>query len=128
MVTPGPVPTPSLINSADCLQPLRGLGPIIRFPPRAQLCVQGSTAHNVFFLESGLVVLTVTGEDGKQHCLGYRTKDWIVGAACVLSDQSFPASVTTKAPTAVRVIHGADFLRILQENTALSLHVHRMHA
>ena len=65
------------------------------FPPGVQLFRHGDLAHEVLIMESGLVKLTRSEENGREFIIALRFSDSLLGSSTAVSAQQHPFTAVT---------------------------------
>jgi len=89
---------------------------IMEFKKNVVIFSSGDPAKNVMFLEKGLVKLTVTSKRGKTVVLTILEAGNFFGVWCLAGQARRTATVTTMAPTTVRVISKEQMLQLFRAN------------
>ena len=89
---------------------------VVEFKKNVVIFASGDPAKNVMFLEKGLVKLTVTSKRGKTVVLTILEAGNFFGVWCLAGQARRTATVTTMAPTTVRVISKEQMLQLFRGN------------
>ena len=102
--------------------------PLQAYPAGAELFQQGSTANEVFCIDSGIVKLIRLESDGQESIVDLRFPEWLVGAAAVIEEEPYPVTAVTITPCRLRRIPSRVFRHLLKSDIEFSWRVHRMHS
>jgi CRP-like cAMP-binding protein len=83
---------------------------------------QGEECTDVYYIEKGMVKLTLVSNRGKGAVLGILGHDDFFGEACIGGDAVFSTSVIALVPSIVHVIKRKSMVRMVEENPELSAH------
>lgn len=81
---------------------------------------QGEECTDVYFIEKGMVKLTLVSKRGKGAVLGILGQGDFFGEACISGDSVFSTSAIALMPTVVHVIKRKAMVRMVEENPSLS--------
>lgn len=96
------------------------------YPPGVELFQQGGRAAEVFFLETGLVKLVCSEENGRELIADIRFAGSLIGLSAVIRAQPHPMTATTASTCRLRRISEERFLALLLQDTELNLSVHQI--
>jgi CRP-like cAMP-binding protein len=85
----------------------------IEFPKNKIIFATGDIAENVFFIQKGVVKLSVTSGQGKTAVMTLLGAGHFAGVWCLAGQLRRTASATTMTPTTVNVIPKDQMLRLL---------------
>ena len=100
--------------------------PVQLYPAKAEIVKQDTPANAVYLIESGLVKLLRQTPDGNKVIIGFRHRDWLIGAPTVLLDKPYNFTVIAVIPTRLRGIPRKDFLDHIKKNEQFSWHIHQL--
>lgn len=112
--------------SAICEPP--GLSPGQLYPQGVELFSQGCALDEVLHLDSGWVKLSRVNQDGREIILELAFAGAWLGTAAVLARTQSPVSVVTCTPARVARMPAGAFREMMQRDSALSRHIHQVHA
>jgi CRP-like cAMP-binding protein len=95
-------------------------------PARAVIFRQDTPAEAVYVIEQGLVKLVRVISSGRQVIVGFRHRDWLIGAPAIFLDKQYSYTAITVLPTSLRSIPKKIFLELVKKNDQFSLRVHRL--
>jgi CRP/FNR family cyclic AMP-dependent transcriptional regulator len=83
---------------------------------------QGEECTDVYYIQKGVVKLTLVSNRGKGAVLGILGRGDFFGEACISGDALFTTSAIALVPSALYVIKRKAMLRLVEENPSLSAH------
>jgi CRP/FNR family cyclic AMP-dependent transcriptional regulator len=83
---------------------------------------QGDECTDVYYIEKGVVKLTLVSNRGKGAVLGILGPGDFFGEACIGGDAVFSTSAIALVPSLVNVIKRKSMIRLVEENPSLSAH------
>ena len=83
---------------------------------------QGEECTDVYYIEKGMVKLTLVSNRGKGAVLGIMGHGDFFGEACIGGDAVFSTSAIALVPSVVHVIKRKSMVRLVEENPVLSAH------
>jgi CRP/FNR family cyclic AMP-dependent transcriptional regulator len=83
---------------------------------------QGEECKDVYYIEKGMVKLTLVSNRGKGAVLGILGHGDFFGEACIAGDVVFSTSAIALVPSLVHVIKRKSMIRMVEENPSLSAH------
>lgn len=83
---------------------------------------QGEECTDVYYIEKGMVKLTLVSNRGKGAVLGILGQGDFFGEACIGGALVFSTSAIALVPSLVHVIKRKSMIRLVEENPALSTH------
>ena len=83
---------------------------------------QGEECTDVYYIEKGMVKLTLVSNRGKGAVLGILGPGDFFGEACIGGDAVFSTSAIALMPSVVNVIKRKAMIRLVEENPSLSAH------
>ncbi len=83
---------------------------------------QGDECTDVYYIEKGMVKLTLVSNRGKGAVLGILGPGDFFGEACIGGDAVFSTSAIALVPSLVNVIKRKSMIRLVEENPSLSAH------
>jgi CRP/FNR family cyclic AMP-dependent transcriptional regulator len=95
-------------------------------PRNAVLFLQGSLADRLYYIEQGLIKLTIVDSQGGECIVALRRPGWLLGISAVILFSNYPATATTLTKCTLRSIRREKFWEHLQNNIGLSLQMNRM--
>lgn len=111
---------------ADCVNALTALGRVRRYPRGSLLFAEGDAGNEVLLIRSGSVKVFVTSLNGREVVLEVMEAGDLLGELSAIDAEDRSASAIALSNVEVlAVAHGA-FLRRMQEDPALSVHLLRM--
>jgi len=81
---------------------------------------QGEECTDVYYIEKGMVKLTLVSNRGKGAVLGILGQGDFFGEACISGDAVFSTSAIALAPSVIHVIKRKAMIRMVEENPVLS--------
>lgn len=81
---------------------------------------QGEECTDVYYIEKGMVKLTLVSNRGKGAVLGILGQGDFFGEACISGDAVFSTSAIALTPSVIHVIKRKAMIRMVEENPALS--------
>jgi CRP-like cAMP-binding protein len=81
---------------------------------------QGEECTDVYYIEKGMVKLTLVSNRGKGAVLGILGQGDFFGEACIGGDAVFSTSAIALGPSVIHVIKRKAMIRMVEENPALS--------
>jgi CRP/FNR family cyclic AMP-dependent transcriptional regulator len=91
-----------------------------RYRPQANIFVQGDPANAVFYIEKGIVQLTVISEHGKEGVIAMPRAGDFFGEGCLAGQPLHIASATAMSNSTILRIEKETMVRVLHEQPALS--------
>lgn len=79
----------------------------------------GEPSRGLFFVDSGLVGLTLIGHSGKEHLLRFFKPGQFFGHRSLFTDEVFLASAIAIEPTHIRFVEKPKILEILEQEPSL---------
>ena len=76
----------------------------------------------MYYIEKGMVKLTLVSNRGKGAVLGILGSGDFFGEACIAGDAIFSTSAIALVPSVVNVIKRKSMIRLVEENASLSAH------
>jgi CRP/FNR family transcriptional regulator, cyclic AMP receptor protein len=86
------------------------------------IVTQGEECTDVYYIEKGMVKLTLVSNRGKGAVLGILGSGDFFGEACIGADAVFTTSAIALVPSVVHVIKRKSMIRLVEENPVLSAH------
>lgn len=86
------------------------------------IVTQGEECTDVYYIEKGMVKLTLVSNRGKGAVLGILGSGDFFGEACIAGDAIFSTSAIALVPSVVNVIKRKSMIRLVEENASLSAH------
>ena len=86
------------------------------------IVTQGEECTDVYYIEKGMVKLTLVSNRGKGAVLGILGSGDFFGEACIAGDAIFSTSAIALVPSVVNVIKRKSMIRLVEENPSLSAH------
>jgi len=83
---------------------------------------QGEECTDVYYIEKGMVKLTLVSNRGKGAVLGILGHGDFFGEACIGGDVVFSTSAIALMPSVIHVIKRKSMIRMVEENPSLSAH------
>jgi CRP/FNR family transcriptional regulator, cyclic AMP receptor protein len=83
---------------------------------------QGEECTDVYYIEKGMVKLTLVSNRGKGAVLGILGAGDFFGEACIGGDAVFSTSAIALVPCTIDVIKRKSMIRMVEENPSLSAH------
>ena len=83
---------------------------------------QGEECTDVYYIEKGMVKLTLVSNRGKGAVLGILGHGDFFGEACIGGDSVFSTSAIALVPSVVHIIKRKAMVRMVEENPELSAH------
>jgi CRP-like cAMP-binding protein len=83
---------------------------------------QGEECSDVYYIEKGMVKLTLVSKLGKGAVLGILGPGDFFGEACIGGDSVFSTSAIALVPSVIDVIKRKSMLKLVEENPSLSAH------
>ncbi|MFF5196958.1 Crp/Fnr family transcriptional regulator [Streptomyces anthocyanicus] len=99
---------------------LRALAPPRLRPARSVLLRQGDPATHVILLESGSVLVTLTGPEGESALLAIRGAGELLGELAVLDDKPRSATVVAAEECRVHIVPAPEFLAFVERHGLLT--------
>ncbi len=96
------------------------------YPAHTFLFHQGWQAKSVYFVESGIVKVFHTNEDGKESIIDLRGGGNAYGVAATLLAKPFQLSGMTLTDCQVWSVDSETFLSLLQTDAKFSLYIHQL--
>jgi CRP/FNR family transcriptional regulator, cyclic AMP receptor protein len=90
------------------------------FQPGQTIVSQGEECTDVYYIEKGMVKLTLVSNRGKGAVLGILGPGDFFGEACIGGDSVFSTSAIALVPSLVNVIKRKAMVRLVEENPSLS--------
>lgn len=87
---------------------------LLRCPKQQVLFAQGDTAHGVFYIQEGLVKLTVISTQGKEAVVTMLESGDFFGETCLAGQQTYSATATSLVASTIVRIDRAAMSRALQ--------------
>ena len=86
------------------------------------IVTQGEECSDVYYIEKGMVKLTLVSNRGKGAVLGILGAGDFFGEACIGGDAVFATSAIALVPSVIHVIKRKSMIRLVEENPSLSAH------
>ena len=86
------------------------------------IVTQGEECSDVYYIEKGMVKLTLVSNRGKGAVLGILGAGDFFGEACIGGDAVFTTSAIALVPSVIHVIKRKWMIRLVEENPSLSAH------
>jgi CRP/FNR family cyclic AMP-dependent transcriptional regulator len=86
------------------------------------IVTQGEECSDVYYIEKGMVKLTLVSNRGKGAVLGKLGAGDFFGEACIGGDAVFATSAIALVPSVIHVIKRKSMIRLVEENPSLSAH------
>lgn len=102
---------------------IRSVGRARHFRDGSCLANEGTVGDTVFAIESGLVNITLSGENGAQHLIGRRKAGDLIGEMSAIDGLPRSASMVAKGPVAAVVVSTEEFRRFLIAHPEAALRV-----
>src|SRR6266850_5041261 len=102
----------------------RKLGEAHFYPPGVEFLEQGSVAEHIYLLETGMVKLMRSEENGRQLVLGLRFGGSFVGLAAAISRRPSPCSVVSSLRSRLMRLRRDDLLGLLSIDPKFSSYCH----
>ena len=83
---------------------------------------QGEECTDVYYIEKGMVKLTLVSNRGKGAVLGILGRGDFFGESCIGGDSVFTTSAVALVPSVVNVTKRKAMVRLVEENPSLSAH------
>ncbi len=96
------------------------------YPRGIEIFQQGSDARVLYFIESGIIKLRRTEENGNQLIVDLRFPGWLLGAAAAIMQSQHPVTAITLTRCGLDCLTHDVFLQALKTDTEFSWHIHRM--
>ena len=97
--------------------------PAQSYPVRMELFIQSSTAHDVYFIDRGMVKLTCVGPAGREFIIGLRGAGRTLGASSAILQRPYPVTAVTVTPCHLFRVPAATFLKLLETSAQFSWYV-----
>jgi CRP/FNR family transcriptional regulator len=104
------------------------LPPSQQYPVKRALFRQGAEVENLYFIETGLVKLVRSEENGSEMIVNVRNPGWLLGSAAAILGQRFPTTAVTLTPCLLRRLPVKDFHQLMKTNHDFSWYVHCVHS
>jgi len=111
--------------SDDQLNSLAEHSRTVQFKKNAILMTEGDTGDSMYVIQSGLVKVFVSDEDGKELVLYEQGPGAVIGDIALLDDEPRSASVSTLDKTTALMIGKASFIECLKESPEMCLGIIR---
>jgi len=92
------------------------------FQPGQTIVSQGEECTDVYYIEKGVVKLTLVSNRGRGAVLGILGEGDFFGEACISGDAVFTTSAIALVPSAISIIKRKAMVRLVEENPLLSAH------
>ena len=97
----------------------------VQFRKHAILMTEGDAGESMYVIQSGLVKVFVSDEDGKELVLYEQGAGAVIGDIALLDDEPRSASVSTLDKTSALMIGKSSFIQCLKESPEMSLGIIR---
>ncbi len=97
-------------------------------PPATTLFFQGNSAHEVLFIEQGLVKLSRMNIDGQEMIIGLRSKGSLLGAAPVIVQEMHTATAITITRCTLRCFPADVFVRLAKTDGDFGWYLQQAHS
>jgi len=97
----------------------------VQFKKNAILMTEGDTGESMYVIQSGLVKVFVSDEDGKELVLYEQGRGAVIGDIALLDDEPRSASVSTLEKTSALMIGKATFIQCLKDSPEMALGIIR---
>lgn len=97
----------------------------VQFRKNAILMTEGDAGESMYVIQSGLVKVFVSDEDGKELVLYEQGAGAVIGDIALLDDEPRSASVSTLDKTSALMIGKSSFIQCLKESPEMSLGIIR---
>ena len=81
---------------------------------------QGEDCKEVFYIESGVVKLTLVSKRGRSAVLGILSEGDFFGEACITGDTTYSTSAIALVPSKIIIIKGKNMLSMIESDPSLS--------
>jgi CRP/FNR family transcriptional regulator, cyclic AMP receptor protein len=86
------------------------------FPQNTILFSKGDETDSLYIIISGMVKTVILDEDGKEMILSTQKADEYFGEMSLIDKEPRSATIMTKEPTQMLIIHRNDFLKVFNSN------------
>ena len=93
---------------------------IANFPGRRRIFSQGDPATDVFYIQDGVVRLSVLSKTGREAVIGTLSAGDFFGEGCLAGQKVRMGTATAIVPSTVLVIEKAEMVRLLHDEPVLS--------
>lgn len=97
----------------------------VQFKKNAILMTEGDNGESMYVIQSGLVKVFVSDEDGKELVLYEQGQGAVIGDIALLDDEPRSASVSTLEKTSALMIGKASFIQCMKESPDMALGIIR---
>lgn len=92
---------------------------VLKFKRGDLIYQAGHPSQGLYFIENGLVGLTLIGPSGKEHLLRFFRTGQFFGHRSLFADEPFNGSAIAIEPSTLRFVHKKDILAVLDEEPGL---------
>ena len=93
---------------------------IVRYPARRVIFSQGDPATDVFYIQEGVVRLSVLSKTGREAVIGTLGVGDFFGEGCLVGQEVRMGTATATLTSTVLVVEKGEMVRVLHEEPALS--------
>jgi CRP/FNR family transcriptional regulator, cyclic AMP receptor protein len=83
---------------------------------------QGDECADVYYIEKGVVKLTLVSKRGRSAVLGILSEGDFFGEGCITDEETHATSAIALTPSTIHIIRGKAMARMVEENLAISKH------
>ena len=86
------------------------------------IVAQGDECADVYYIEKGVVKLTLVSKRGRSAVLGILSEGDFFGEGCITNERAHQTSAIALVPSTIHVIRGQAMARIVEEDPLISKH------
>jgi CRP-like cAMP-binding protein len=90
------------------------------YPAKTVIVKQDTPANIVYLIEHGLVKLVRENSKSNEVIIGFRHRDWLIGAPTILLGKPYNFTIIAVVPTRLREIPKKDFQELIKKDEQLS--------
>ena len=95
---------------------------IAEYQPGETIISQGDECTDVYYIEKGVVKLTLVSKRGRSAVLGILSEGDFFGEGCITNENAHATSAIALIPSTIHIIRGKAMARIVEENLSISRH------
>jgi len=105
--------------SAEQLQELEQRNSSVDYAKNSTVFTEGSYPKGVFYISSGKVKIYAIGNEGKAQIIHIAKAGEVIGFRAMFSEESYKVSASTLEEAKIDFIDRAEFMKMMDDNTAL---------
>ncbi|HYP26654.1 MAG TPA: Crp/Fnr family transcriptional regulator [Blastocatellia bacterium] len=98
------------------------------YPAGTELLRQGSSPHEIYLIEQGLIKLVSISDAGREVIISLRYPGWLLGAPSALVREPYPATAVTLTRCRLRRISADALIDLARTDALFSWQLHQAHS